>query len=281
MTALTADRKTRSRLGNKLNFGLEESTKIFQGSMVGLNSAGYLVPAAATSTIVILGMALAHVDNSDGADGDLECEVMRGVFRWENSAAADEISLDDVGSLCYAVDDQTVALTSDSGNRPPAGYIIDVDADGVWVEHRQLFPGGADGDLVAANNLSDVASASSSRGNLGIIQNLQFQDVNLVGGDAAQYRYVHSGPDATINHIRSVLSDSLATGNATITADIDGTPVDDGVVTITQVGSAEDDVDVANPSAANVISEGEVLTLTVGGTNDATVTANLTVELSY
>jgi hypothetical protein len=42
--------------------------------------------------------------------------------------------LADVGKQCYLVDDQTVAKTDGTNTRSPAGFVRDVDADGVWVE---------------------------------------------------------------------------------------------------------------------------------------------------
>ena len=138
--ALSKDRKTFKRALTGDSFPVAANTRIFNGSLVALNSSGYLVPASADSTLKVLGMAARHVDNrtatGSGGAGDLSCEVEYGVFRWDNSAAADEISDDDIGLQAYAVDDETVALTSDSGNRPDAGQIIKVDAQGVWVYHN-------------------------------------------------------------------------------------------------------------------------------------------------
>ena len=46
----------------------------------------------------------------------------------------DLIAKADIGAICYVVDNQTVAKTDNSTARKAAGKIIDVDADGVWVE---------------------------------------------------------------------------------------------------------------------------------------------------
>lgn len=103
--------------------------------------------------------------------------------------------------------------------------------------------------------------------------------IDGVSSNAAQRRYVHRGPDMTIESISTVANQALTSGPATVTASIGGMDVTDGVVTIAS-GGAEDDVDVATPSAANTLTEGDVLTLTVGGTNDAAgTTLETTVEL--
>jgi hypothetical protein len=59
--------------------------------------------------------------------------VRQGTFKVGNGAAADALAIADVGSLCYAADDQTVAKTA-GANLPVAGTVIQVDADGVWVQ---------------------------------------------------------------------------------------------------------------------------------------------------
>lgn len=147
-------------------------------------------------------------------------------------------------------------------------------AGSVWV---------LEGDLKASNNLAELASAATARTNLGIQDLLHHPNLDLVGATGTVWRYTHptGAPSATITRITSVISGALTTGDATITAAIAGVAVTDGVITITQGGSAAGDVDEATPSAANVIAAGQTLTLTVAGTNDATRTAGVTVRLTY
>ena len=95
------------------------------------------------------------------------------------------------------------------------------------------------------------------------------------------YRYVHKGPAATLASLTSVITGALTTGDATATAAIGGTAVTGGVLTITQASSAAGDIDSVSPTAANALVDGDVLTLTVGGTNDATEFADITVALTY
>ena len=83
---------------------------------------------------------------------------------------------------------------------------------------------------------------------------------------------------------------ALLTGDATVTASIetiadDGTvsadtAVTGGVLTLTQAGSAEGDVDTVSPTDANTLRDGDVLKFVVGGTNTATEFADLTFEVS-
>lgn len=112
------------------NYPVYQSTIIYEGTLVSLNSSGYLVEAtAAATTDHVVGMALATVDNSSGASGALYCNVFQGVARWSNGAS---ITLSSVGALAYVVDNQTVT-TSAAGSAPVVGTIFSVDSQGVWV----------------------------------------------------------------------------------------------------------------------------------------------------
>ncbi len=139
MTALTAARDT-PRLGGEavpamLAIPVKASTKIYAGSLVAIN-AGYAVPASAAQGLIVVGRARQTKDNTSGANGDLTVEVERGIFRFGNSSSGDAIAQADVGKLCYAVDDQTVAKTNgDAAARSAAGIIIGLDGSaGVWVQ---------------------------------------------------------------------------------------------------------------------------------------------------
>lgn len=132
--ALTTDRNTPRRDGVQYNDPVAGATRIFAGSLVCLNAAGFAVPGSTATTLRVRGRAEAHADNRDGAAGDLRIETRRGVFAFANSAGADEITRADIGEPAYIVDDQTVAKTSATNSRSVAGVIRDLDADGVWIE---------------------------------------------------------------------------------------------------------------------------------------------------
>jgi hypothetical protein len=323
--ALSDVRMTPSRDGNKYCFDVAASVTCYQGGLAVLDSSGNVKPGVTGTGLQYVGRFVSTVDNSSGSAGDVTAEIERGVYRWGNSSSTDEITAAEIGDVCYIVDDETVAKTIGS-TRSPAGVVVDVDAIGVWVQMPTLF--GADGDLVAANNLSDVASAGTSRSNLGLgsiatqaasavaitggsvagITDLAVADggtgsssasaarlalganqitmeidvTDLVGTNAQVKRVV--APCAlTVTKIYSVLEGhALATGNASLTVAIAGTPVTDGAVTITQSGSAIGDVDSATPSAANTATAGQVISVTVGGTNDDTdATAKVVILATY
>lgn len=133
MTALAADRNTPRREGDVLSGSVAASMLIYAGALVMRNAAGYIVKGATATGLVGVGRAEERVDNSGGSAGDLTVKFRPGVYRFANSASTDLITIAEIGDLCYAVDDQTVAKTDGSSSRSPAGIIEDVDAQGVWV----------------------------------------------------------------------------------------------------------------------------------------------------
>lgn len=136
MAALNADRNTpqlndpspAARRG-----AVAAGQRIWAGALLMRNAAGFLVVASAGLGLIGAGRAEKRIDNSAGADGDVQVDFALGTFRFENAAAADEITAADIGALCYAVDDQTVAKTAAANTRSPAGIVEDVDDLGVWV----------------------------------------------------------------------------------------------------------------------------------------------------
>ena len=133
MAALTQGRNTAEALGPLRVGAVAASTTIFAGAMVMANASGFVLEGQTATGLVGLGRAERGVDNAAGADGDAQVDYKPGTFRFDNSAAADEITAADIGKPCYAVDDQTVAKTDGTGTRSPAGTVDSVDANGVWV----------------------------------------------------------------------------------------------------------------------------------------------------
>jgi hypothetical protein len=142
MAALTAERPQTTRLGDDTRpplwkLPVKANTKIFAGSLVVVD-AGYAAPGRTATGLITAGRAEATVDNTGGSAGAKVAEIRRGVFKFNNSSAGDAIAQADVGKVCYIVDDQTVALTSDSSARSRAGMIYQVESDGVLVQIDQI-----------------------------------------------------------------------------------------------------------------------------------------------
>lgn len=135
MTALAIERMTNFAGVSPARgtFPIAANVQIFKGALVGLDTNGRLVPGdtIAGGCVAAVGKASASYDNRTGSElggaaGACDVEVEFGVFQYATAGGGDAIAADDVGKVCYVVDDQTVALTSDSGARGVAGFITEV-----------------------------------------------------------------------------------------------------------------------------------------------------------
>ncbi len=133
MTALTQDRNTQTKDGIVVGLAVGAGVKIFAGGMVGVNAAGFAVPASADATLVTVGRADQFVDNTNGGNGAVTVNVVRGKLVKMANLAADPVTQASVGRNCYVADDQTVAGGHATNTRPVAGKVFGIDPDGVWV----------------------------------------------------------------------------------------------------------------------------------------------------
>ena len=131
MVALTADRNTPRAEGDERSGTLGANQTIYAGAILMRNSSGDLIKGATATGSFGAGMALERMGSTTA--GATSIRYRPGIFRFVNSSAGDLITKADVGTVCYIVDDQTVAKTSGTNTRSPAGVVDSVDAQGVWV----------------------------------------------------------------------------------------------------------------------------------------------------
>jgi hypothetical protein len=134
MAALIKDRNTLAKhRGRSINVPVAASTQIFAGAMVSSNATGFAVPASDTAGEVVLGIAEEQVDNSAGADADLEIRVRKGTF--ELNTLGTVVNQADVGRTVFVSDDNNVEKTAGVVNNIPAGTLdsLDVESGLPWV----------------------------------------------------------------------------------------------------------------------------------------------------
>lgn len=133
MTALTADRNTSRRDGDRFSYPVAASVTCYAGAIATLDASGNATPGATATTLTAVGIFREQVTNGTTAAA-VNVEIEPGIFRFGNSASTDAITKAEIGDSCYIVDDQTVAKTNGSTSRSVAGKIVDVDSVGVWVK---------------------------------------------------------------------------------------------------------------------------------------------------
>ncbi len=171
MTALTKDRNTPKRAGYQKSIPVAEGVKIFAGSQVCTNAAGYAVPGANVAGYKFAGIAQEYIDNSAGLDGELSIVVEQPVIV---SLGAANITQADIGKPVFISDDQTVALSTT--NSIACGVIREViSATAVWVDTFYCFVSGtiaavdaaaaeaaAEGKVVAADAAEAAGAAPTA-----------------------------------------------------------------------------------------------------------------------
>lgn len=132
MAALSADRITKSKGGSlrRQAYPVAASTTIYAGGMVCIDADGYAIPAADTAGISrVVGVAVAKVDNSAGADGDLKVVVeYDGAFLF-----ATALTQAAVGRDATVSDDQTLSNAATTTNDIIVGRVLEIDGSTAWV----------------------------------------------------------------------------------------------------------------------------------------------------
>jgi hypothetical protein len=193
-TASAADRDTPERDGRFVS--LTAGAAIEAGHMIAVSN-GLAYPAADLAGYVVVGRAEATVAAA------AKVAVKRGVFRWGNGPA---FTAADIGIRCYVnITNGSSSVTSlaTSVNKIPAGYIIDVDTSGVWVDTYN------DTALISTSVASmAVAGAVTVGTTLGISAGA-LTDSSVVSADIADLTIVN----ADINAAAAIAMTKIATNS--------------------------------------------------------------------
>lgn len=121
------------RTGNKLlNLPVKAGEMLTEGTIVVINADGYAETATAKTGLLVAGCVQRYCDNRLGANGEINVEVKRGTFVWNNDGT---INQTDILKKCYIKDNVTVSLTADASS--VVGIILAVEPDGVTVDMTQ------------------------------------------------------------------------------------------------------------------------------------------------
>ena len=247
--ALTQDKQTPWRDGFDYNDPVASAAVIYQGALVVLDAEGNANPGTLdpASGCYVRGIATEQANNALGGAGAITVNTRKGQYRLLQDGSITRANL--YGNA-YIVDDQTVSADG-TGGRLLAGRIVDLDSIGVWVDvgksgqPSKTYVQIPVGTLVGTNSYHAVAPVAGK-----------------------------------VTKITSVLDGVLTTGPATLTGDIAGTPITGGVVNHIVAGSAAGVVASATPTAANSVTAGQDISVTVGGTNATASAAMVVVEIS-
>lgn len=138
MAALTADRITQKKLRGLKSYPMAAAVKIFAGSMVAINASGFAAPAADTVDFKVVGVAQKTVDNSAGANGDLNINVEAPVIARYDASSILQVM---VGKIMYVLDDHTFT-SSLGGSAVKAGRLVEfISTSEGWIEIEESGKG--------------------------------------------------------------------------------------------------------------------------------------------
>lgn len=126
MTALAASRRTTVEPVSSIQLQ-GKAEKVWKGGTACIDtSTGLVAKAFASTTLVPIGVYADDVDNSGGA-GPVTIKLfkeLRAIWRVNDTTNA----VTTVGTLCYLLDDQTVASTDLTNTLSVAGRVLKIDS---------------------------------------------------------------------------------------------------------------------------------------------------------
>ena len=144
-------------------------------------------------------------------------------------------------------------------------------------------------DTAATSDAGKVITPDSVTANTGTLRNLVESEINSKTafitarfddiGNISNI-YIPMEFAGTVTNCRSVIDAALATADTTLQLKVNGTNMTNGLITITQSGSAAGDIDSATPTAANTLTAGQYIQVTSNTGTTGTVNVVLMFTIS-
>jgi hypothetical protein len=112
--------------GQQQVYSVKTAVHVYRGALVALDADGDLMLAADAANAVPVGVSLDEADNTDGADGDIECTVDIGGCQMEFVHTAGSQTDANKGDVVVADGDDAVDLASGATNDYQIGVITEV-----------------------------------------------------------------------------------------------------------------------------------------------------------
>lgn len=168
MTALAAPRTNFENMAPsifEIGLGVAANQVIYGGALVAKNSSGFLVPAATTAGLRVVGWAELEnhpkVDTTGLADGAVKISVRQGVFPMKIGTSTDAVTAADEQNDVYVLDDQTISRLPGAG-RPIAGQLFLVETGKAWVAIGVNTPNRRTGQGTAFQGPGSVEAVSAA-----------------------------------------------------------------------------------------------------------------------
>ncbi|WP_043969723.1 MULTISPECIES: hypothetical protein [unclassified Acinetobacter] len=128
------ERQTPFREKGLFGVPVKAGAVIVAGFAAAVDATGFAVPVTVNADLTYLGRYEDSVDNTAGSNGDVYVLVRNDcAFQFDNSTS-DPVTQASFGKPCFLQDGQTVAETDAGGTLSPAGRVVGIDENGVWVE---------------------------------------------------------------------------------------------------------------------------------------------------
>ena len=107
----------------------------YEGSMVMIDSTGYAILGADTASCIFAGIATEELDQATGgSSGDNTIRVIAAKSGKLVKRKYTSVAITDLYTLCYIVDDETVAAIGTTTNDIPVGTVVALaEANYCWV----------------------------------------------------------------------------------------------------------------------------------------------------